>query len=64
VTPQTAPLLISYDATDAAGNAAATRRRRIYVVGPRLLKFLRTLLKPLLNFKDRIEIPVEFHVSL
>jgi hypothetical protein len=39
VTPQTAPLLISYDVKDAAGNAAATRRRRIYVVGPRLLNF-------------------------
>jgi hypothetical protein len=61
VAPQTAPLLISYDVKDAAGNAAATRRRRVYVVGPRLW-ISRTLLKSLLNFKDRVEIPYEFQV--
>ena len=33
VTPETAPLIITYDVADAAGNAARTRRRRVYVVG-------------------------------
>jgi hypothetical protein len=32
VTPETAPYLITYDVQDAAGNAAATLRRRVYVV--------------------------------
>jgi len=32
VTPETAPLIVTYDVMDAAGNAARTRRRRVYVV--------------------------------
>ena len=32
VTPETAPLIVTYDVVDAAGNAARTRRRRVYVV--------------------------------
>jgi len=32
VTPETNPYLITYDVQDAAGNAARTQRRRVYVV--------------------------------
>jgi len=32
VTPETSPYLVTYDVQDAAGNAAPTQRRRVYVV--------------------------------